>query len=106
MTSEPTPHKPTTAELVDRCRKLAERANQHNPKLDLIEGDNNPTAGDDRFAGADAAAMFDISEYGEDRTCGACGDSLEGQRVDARYCCDACRVFDWRINQKGPHAHG
>lgn len=105
MTSEPTPHVPTTTELVDRCQQLAEHAKEHKPTLELIEGDNDPTAGDGRFAGADADALFDITEYGDGRTCGACGDSIDGQRSDARFCCDTCRVSNWRTQQKGPHAH-
>ena len=98
-------HTTTTTELVDRCQQLAEHAKQRKPKLDLIEGDNDPTAGDGRFAGADAAALFDITEYGQGRKCAACGESIEDQRSDARFCCDACRVSGWRTLQKGPHAH-
>lgn len=96
-------------DLVERCRQIAAKARQ-NPKpsnpFTVIEGDNLPPDPDDRFAGSDADALFDIGEYGEGRTCGACGDSLDGQRADARFCCDACRVSGWRTQQKGPHAHG
>ena len=99
--AEPTP----TAELVERCRKLADHAAQR-PKFDLIKGDNAPSATDGRFAGADADALFDISDFGHGRMCAACGDSIEDQRSDARFCCDACRVSGWRSTKKGPHAHG
>ena len=115
--------KPTTDDLVARCRQMADKAhndgNRARPGADelenfptepsnpftVIEGDNLPPDPDDRFAGSDADALFDIGEFGEGRTCGACGDPLEGQRADARFCCDACRVTGWRTNRKGPHAH-
>ena len=105
-----TADEPTTDELIDRCRQMAAKARK-DPKPErsnpftVIEGDNLPPDPDDRFAGSDADALFDVGEYGDGRTCGACGDSLEGQRADARFCCDACRVSGWRSNQKGPHAH-
>lgn len=110
MIAEEQPEGFSADDLVDRCRQMAAKARldpkpeRSNP-FTVIEGDNLAPAPDDRFAGSDADALFDIGEYGEGRKCAACGDPLEGQRADARFCCDACRVADWRIQQKGPHAH-
>ena len=94
-----------TAELLERCRQLADRAKQRRTQFEVIEGDSDPTSGDGKYAGADAFVLFDISDYGKGRTCGACGDSLEAQRSDARFCCDECRVSGWRSSRKGPNAH-
>jgi predicted RNA-binding Zn-ribbon protein involved in translation (DUF1610 family) len=33
------------------------------------------------------------------RTCLRCGQELVGQRADARYCCDSCRVMAYRARK-------
>ena len=117
---------PTTADLVVRCEQNAVRArskfvaydggsepgnrtNCRGLSRDTSESLETPVAhvDNDRFAGSDIAELdlFDATQYGNGRTCQACGDSISGQRNDARFCCDHCRVSSWRSAKKGPHAH-
>lgn len=40
------------------------------------------------------------------RACAWCGGSLEGRRVDASYCGDACRHAAWRARKHATQAKG
>ena len=121
--------KPTTNDLVARCRQMADKAhndgNRARPGADELENlptatetvnpfklvpqrHDEPTASFDiaeRFAGSDADALFDVSEYGSGRRCNNCSKSLDGQRIDARFCSDSCRTQTWHHSNKAPHAH-